>query len=285
MFGYKRHFFVIYLIALTMHACNADDTYLLTSPSYNPGLFSVFHTVIGSLDAYEKEKWTGLTVDFKDQGNYYDKAHGPNWWQYYFEPINIGYFDEAKAKKFPTYKKVAFSYMGEFLLPRTRVYELIQKYIRLKPHMQKKIDTYYTHHFAGCYVIGVHYRGTDKVSEASHVSYHEAYKYIQCAVHTLSDKKNIRVFIATDDANFFQFIKKTFPGKAFGMNAIRSYDDKTVHHNTKGQRYKRGEDAIIDCILLSKCQLLIKTASNLSDCSMGFNPDIPVIHLNRSNNE
>jgi hypothetical protein len=49
--------------------------------------------------------------------------------------------------------------------------------------------------------------------------------------------------------------------------------------------YKKGEDAVIDCVLLSRCSKLYKMASNLSDTSCKFNPLISVTNLNKSNSE
>ena len=45
--------------------------------------------------------------------------------------------------------------------------------------------------------------------------------------------------------------------------------------------FQKGEDAVLDCLLLSRCQVLIRTASNLSQCSALINPDVPEIALNR----
>ena len=44
---------------------------------------------------------------------------------------------------------------------------------------------------------------------------------------------------------------------------------------------KEVENALIDCILLSKTDLLIRTSSNFSLASTFFNPKLPVIELSK----
>lgn len=272
----------LYINAFSMK--NSNDSYLLTSRFSKPGLFSVFNTVIGCLHEYEQKKWKGLRVDFGDKGAYYDINYGLNWWEYYFEPINLGLVDNIKLKRFSEYKKIIFSLRAQFKLPKSTAFKLIGRYVTLKEHVKKKVDEVFNKYFKNYYVIGVHYRGTDKIIEAPKVTYEDTLREIQDAIENAPQNKT-RIFIATDDAVFFEFIKEKFPDKAFGIDAIRSSNGKPVHHFEKIQNYKKGEDAVIDCVLLSKCQLLIKTASNLSDCSIQFNPNIKVIHLNKSYNK
>jgi len=259
---------------------NSKDCCMVLSPRPNAGLFSVFNTVIGCLYTYELQNWSGLKVDFKDQGLYYDKNHGSNWWEYYFEPIRLGAVNNATLKEFSADVLLDFTLLAQFTLDKFTVFKLIKKYIKLKDHIKNKIDTFYHKHFKGSCVIGVHYRGTDKVSEAPHVPYEKVFCELQYIVQNCKNS-NIKIFVATDDALFFEYIKDKFPDKVFGIEAIRSNNNKPVHFFEKTQNYKKGEDAVIDCILLSRCQLLVRTASCLSDYSIRFNPDIAVVNLNK----
>ena len=90
--------------------------------------------------------------------------------------------------------------------------------------------------------------------------------------------ENIKIFVATDEQPFLEYLNAANPGKIIFYDALRSTDGQAYTTLEKVQNYK-GEDAIIDCLLLSSCNLLVKTSSNLSLCSSYFNPDIPVLHL------
>ena len=267
---------------LWVSAVFGQNYYLLTHRPEDAGFFSIFHTVLGALDFMEtSNSCCGLRVDFEDEGIYYDKEYGENWWEYYFEPIDIGK-KTSIVKKFFHYKMIAFTFYGEFGMSRERGNELIRKYIFLKPHIQKKIDDFYETNFQENYVIGVHYRGADKCLEADIVPYKDVYERLQPII---KDHNNYKIFVATDDSYFLAYMHAHFPERIITIDAARSYEGTGVHFAEKNDNYKKGEEAVIDCILLSKCDLLLKTSSNLSNCSIKFNPNIPVIELNKSSFE
>jgi hypothetical protein len=267
-----------------VHQPQQPPFYLLTLPLYNPGLFSVFNTVLGALDYYDRGLISGLRIDFGDHGWYFDSVRGSNWWNYYFEPIILGKnSDNVPEKLFPTYQKISFAYESQFEMPRERAYELIQKYIHVLPHITQHIDIFWAQHLAGSFVIGVHYRGTDKL-EADPVSYDTIVEHIRAIMADHPDE-SIKIFVATDDACFATFIREQFPQLLIMRDALRSDDTRGVHMRTDLDPYKKGEDVVIDCLLLSRCSVLIKMASNVSDCSLQFNPNIPVIRLNKSYSE
>ena len=91
--------------------------------------------------------------------------------------------------------------------------------------------------------------------------------------------------MATDDYYFLAYMQAHFPGHIIAIDAIRSDGGVAVHFTEKSLNYVKGEDAIVDCVLLSKCDFILKTSSNLSNCSIKFNPIVPIIELNKSNSE
>lgn len=116
-------------------------SYKLSLDEYEAGFFSVFNLVLGTFDFYEKAHCTGLTIDFEDRGFYHDSDLGDNWWGYYFENPSIGMIS-GNELKFSQSKKVEMSLYASLKMPRIRGHELIQKYLKLKPHIQEKVDSF-----------------------------------------------------------------------------------------------------------------------------------------------
>ena len=246
------------------------------------GLFSVFSMVLGVLEFYEEGGYGGLKVDIKDQGFYYDPEYGLNWWQYYFEPINLGEEGGKKVLVF-TYQDQAELAFQALELSRKLLNSLINKYIHLRPHVQEKFNTLQKRYLNDAHMIGVHYRGTDKRYEAPRVPYERVVQEISNYMDTHSELRPFKIFVATDEQAFLDYMIAQFPEQVvFLEDCIRSLDNKAVHYNCN-QNYKKGEDAVFDCLLLSRCHVLIRTSSNLSWASMCFNPDIPAIDLNQAN--
>jgi SAM-dependent methyltransferase len=249
------------------------------------GFFSVFLTVLNYVDLYDKQGLAGLQVDFRDTGLYYEAAFGSNSWTYFFEPLTLGSVEGVDCEYHSIYEPGFVGYITEFGISRQRLAELVKKYIRIKPAIQQEVDRLVADQFQDKFVIGVHYRGTDKTcpsSEALPVSYEDVSKAVTDVVnqHQLQD---YRVFVATDEERFLHYMQEAFPGKIIFQDCLRSSTDAPVHfHNPKNTSpYMRGKEAVLDCLLLSRCHTLIRTSSYLSFSSCLFNPDLPVIVLNQ----
>ncbi|HSW86979.1 MAG TPA: hypothetical protein VLG49_05710 [Rhabdochlamydiaceae bacterium] len=256
----------------------SDRHFVLPSPGENSGMFSVFTTVMGFLEFYDQHQCSGIKIDFGEAGLYYDSNRGPNWWNYYFEPVEVVQSSALEIHILPRKLKRAFTKRGSRGLTVKEGYSLIQKYIKIKPGLQEKIHSFVETYFGNSNVIGVHYRGTDKHSEAPRVPYEKVKEALQKVIDS-SSSEEYKIFVATDEKPFLDFISRHFAGKVIYIDALRSVDGKGVHQIYKNC-YKMGEDAVMDCILLSKCSILIRTASNLSRCAGYFNPELPIIDLN-----
>ncbi len=252
-------------------------------PGYpNAGLFATCHRVLRLLECYKLGWCSGIEVDFSNEGCYYDKKLGNNWWNYYFEPIKYGSTTPKKEIR----KNIRFMQPGPsaILVPHKRIKWYVKNYIIPKKHIQQKVDAFISREFKNHFMIGVHYRGTDKITshEAKRISY-EKVRYIvqQVITKRQNNTTDYRLFIATDEQAFLNFMIQSFGTKVcFNPNVIRSTTDKPLHQNHKMQSpYASGEGAVVDCLLLSKTNFLIRTKSNLSQWATFFNQKIPCICL------
>ena len=148
----------------------------------------------------------------------------------------------------------------------------ITKYINIKPAIKDKIDSFFTEFMKDYYTVGLQYRGTDKEKEATRVPYEFVLSELESHIKY---KRNAKIFIATDDQLFFDLVSKKYEDKVVSWDSLRSTDSQPVHLTQfKGEPYKKGEDVLIDCILLSRCDMLFITRSNLSYSVLQFNPQI-----------
>ena len=62
----------------------------------------------------------------------------------------------------------------------------------------------------------------------------------------------------------------------------RSTGDIAIHSKKyEGDNYLKGKDALINCLLLSRCDIVIRTTSFLSAWAYIFNPKLELILLNK----
>ena len=247
------------------------------------GLFGSFNQVLALVKLYDQGYYRGIEVDFGKQGLYYDPNHGNNWWSYYCEPISIG--EKVRVREVAGDVPFARRREAEWYTDREEGFALIQKYIRFKPSILQRVEEFEKAHFQKHVVIGVHFRGTDKLEkEASFITHSDVFRRVQEAVRPLILKRvKYKVFLATDEQKMVDVMRAVFSTHlCYQPNALRAKKgDPPPHFDFAYDRYLCGEEALVDCILLSKCDLLIRTSSNLSLWSMYLNPKLPVIELNQ----
>ena len=246
------------------------------------GLFSIYQQVLGTLAVCKLIK-SCLKIE-SVRGSYYSSERTePGWWTYYFE--SDVYLPEHRRNERiiniePTKGAAKLTHLGN-AMPRRQAYQLT-RLLKLRPDVQKMIDSYAGDHFSENKTIGIHYRGTDKVygklPEAEPVSYKQILEMIKL------QKPNTMVFVATDEQSFIDYMKDRLGERLLSTQAQRSTDGLPIHHQSdragaEFNRYKIGLEAILDCFLLARTDLLIRTDSNLSRVSMYLNPSIPVIKV------
>lgn len=270
-------FLIFFLLSVKTFVVAEKPYYLIHDDNYCHGMFSCVTTIIGALDHYEKGECAGLEVDYQDKGLYYESSHGPNWWTYYFKPLKVGQPVNGKKEILSAGWHNHFAMVTDFELPLSRTSYLVDKYIHVKPKIEKKIYEFVNKHFTNYFVIGLHYRGTDKGAEAPRVSYEDVKKSISKAIKKFQVEKRYVLFVATDEQHLLDYLREQFSNVVY-IDAKRSKNGVPVH--LMGDNYKKGRDAVLDCLLLSKCHYLIRTSSNLSLVSTYFNPELPVLLLN-----
>lgn len=272
-------------LAFTFGSMGHADTgpLLITTETLYSGFGAEFSAVVGSLHFYEQGNYAGLKVDLTS-GLYLDPyPAGPNWWEYYFDPILLGNQSHPDTHTFDQAESIAISQTA-FHLPRERIFELIQKYVRVKEPIQNEVNAFYDRYFDDHFVIGVHHRGTDKIMEVSIVPYERTLKILMQIISQLSPKQiqKLRIFVASDDQNFVDYLHAHFPLIVVSNDFVRSSDNNPLHYGPTryANNYQKGKEALVDCLLLSKCHLLVRPGpSAFSWLAMVFNPYLPIVTL------
>lgn len=278
----KKMMYVVFLVLSQLGYAKTGCHLWLDSPAYvgGAGFFHNFNIVLGCLDLYDRNDNLLLTIDFDTSGLYYEASHGTNWWSYYFEDTHYPLI--KKQVKKPVLKRFNDGEKGElgntihYSMSRLRAHDLIEKYIHVKKEILEEVEAFYHKQLEGAFVIGVHYRGTDKWTEAQVVSYEAVLAKID---ELLVEHPEAKIFVATDEPVFLEKISLYYGEKVCHINAqkIAGYP---VHYYSS-ECFLKGREALMDCLLLAKSDILVRTNSNLSSVSAFFNPRMQVINLNR----
>jgi hypothetical protein len=220
---------------------------------------------------------------------YVDPARGPDWFSYFFENLRLSPEDWNRVRngRVPICRIDGIRQLGlpenyDLQLTLDIASRLVRKYIGINQTLLDRVEAFRDRYLKDKCVLGIHFRGTDKRAEAPPVSYTE-FKAAICEFLNENGSFDC-LFVASDEQRFVDFIEREL-GRQL---SVVSHDDQersrsavAVHRSKEGDRYRKGEEAVLNCLLLSRCDALMKNASILSGWSKLFNPELPVILLNR----
>lgn len=158
--------------------------------------------------------------------------------------------------------------------------QIVDRYIRYRPHIAQAIDDFHARHLAGHHVIGVHIRGTDgnrSPARGFDISFDRYFSAIEREIEA-AGRENCRVFVATDEQNFIDLFVEKYGDLIVSFDSIRKTDDDMVFgkgptgqilpaYITKSQdvAVTNGRDVVIEYGLLCKSQTFIHNYSSISD--------------------
>jgi hypothetical protein len=122
-------------------------------------------------------------------------------------------------------------------------------------------------------VLGVHYRGTDKQTTTWDSNPITQDQYIFLINDFLAQRSDFDViFAATDEHSFVDKLRSSvaLPVVALGEVAFHLSTEDTVSRKEKSDR------AMVDCVLLSRCNCVIETSSALPSFAKLFNPELEI---------
>ncbi|MBL9219633.1 MAG: hypothetical protein JNG82_14165 [Opitutaceae bacterium] len=272
--------------------------------SKQQGLFSEFFAVLGALRYAERHGAAGVRVEFTSN-LYRDPARGANWWGYYFAPLM--WLGPARPDA-PVVRADGWTRFGPHawndswtsqIIPgntNRRPYpldsaadlreaaRLTARHIRPQPELLAQLGALWTAHAAPAdFVVGLHYRGTDKITAYPYRSPdYRLYAEQLDRVLARHQPKSWRVCVATDETEFIDWAVGRYGDRVFFQPSAPRLSSGDIaarrtgtHKNLALSASLKGETAVLDCLLLSRCHHLIKNRSSLSDASLAFNATLP----------
>ena len=249
---------------------------------------------------------------------FYDPRYGENTWDYYFEPVaGLTYADvEAKVADhndpltsddlitlsvqelwrihdhepesiFPyphgIYNDVVDCDAEWYQRQRWKAHQIIQRFVRVKPRILAKVDAFEREQFADARVLGIHMRGTDKGTAYAPPALMRIVKPREYFRHIDAYTKQhgpCKIFVATDQQQFLDRMTARYGDRILSYQATRTRGMRNLFELNDGNNYRKGEEVLIDCLLLSRCEFLLKCTSAVGEFAMYFIPNLACIDLN-----
>lgn len=234
------------------------------------GFFAVLQMVLFVLMYCEEKK---LLPDISAHGGIYGDAAGEvDWFALYFERVKRYELDIenrlARRKNLVAAKLFNVQQLGlrsryEKYLRLEEASRLFCEYYSPTAEILREVDSIAADLSISSNTLGLHYRGTDKSSEAGRVSWEAFVHAIRNTI--ICDPKITRILLSSDEQQFLEFVQAQ--NLACPVNIIPSMhlstNGKPVHFSQL-DGLQIGREALVSSLLLSRCGLLLKTASYLS---------------------
>ncbi len=158
---------------------------------------------------------------------------------------------------------------------RIKARETVSKYIRPSQRIRDKVEVFWRKNVPPGFVLGIHMRGTG-LHYAPPVSPAEYFPVIK---QWIEKEPDLTLFLATEQTQYYELMRARHGGRLVVYDVARSDDDVAPFNMESVSPYIRSEDVLLDILFLSRCNHLLKGASNIGEMSMYFGPDLQCADL------
>jgi hypothetical protein len=288
---------------LTARGRDFETVHMIRNPDGNAGFCALMTYALNEVRLALGNDWLPVVnYDRESCWLFHDPERGENVWEYYFEPVyEVSYaqvadllarggLDPTEIHSYDPRRVMEWHHTDPDRLATfwaTDVPEdpaawiaakrelgrrYVGDFIRVKPYITAKVDDFVERRMKGHYVFGAHVRGTD-------FAYAEptAPEDYMRAIERLANEKGLpdfRVFLATDQQQFVDLFGSEYGERLLTYDALRSSDDTAPFRLAVQSPYKKGEDVLIDTLLMSRSDHLLKCAAAGGEYALWFNPTL-----------
>ena len=185
---------------------------------------------------------------------------------------------------------------------RDRTQRIIEKFVRPRAYIQEKVERFIAEKFGDGPVIGVHVRGTDAISDQEKSGLRKdslnLLSYMKEIEKLIQRWPSAKVLVATDAQSSLRWLRTYLGEKVISYASILHEEGEAAGKGPTGglmpayiagdrmRAAQNGEEAVIEYLLLTKCNHLIHNGSNLARTALLHSPNL--VHTNvhpRANHE
>lgn len=247
--------------------------YIVRRANAKVGLFSLVLTNLGYIKYALEQGYTPI-VDMSNYDIFYQGSEitTPNMWQYYFkQPCGYGLQDLNKSKHVilgngiisceVPFPDDSIAYDDKKLAYWKNV---AKEYLIVKEEIVKLSDELKRELFGEKRILGVLARGTDYINAKpkNHPVQPMPEQLMEKIDEVLSERKCDKIYLATEDKNFFAIFKSRYGDKIIAMDVERhettgNQNINEVRRLQKKNDYLMARDYLMNILLLSKCNCLV----------------------------
>lgn len=159
------------------------------------------------------------------------------------------------------------------VVPLHTIHQYIQPALRFRQHLHNRAENILSV-CKGRRLVGVHFRGGDTIHHYPYIKQNPS--WFETEVRSVWQRGDVFIVVSIDK-EFREYCKKNWNDIPYFFSGDVTLDSSNVEweswKQTEQTSVQRGEDVIVDCLVLSKCNYIIKNRSCISDLAILLNPD------------
>jgi len=267
-----------------------SEGHTLIIEARDAGFFSNFNGVVNNLcHRLGRDGVEAISVEWRadpaKRGFCYGNPEDGNVWLHFFEPLPFP-ADAAPRQLARGYADLGMTHRFAYAMYklnrtwRRRYHAVYQRYIRVRPAILERVAAIHRESMAGRYCIGVHYRHPAHDKECMDpIPTPETFIVRLRAM--LPANREWAVVLATDVESVVTAFRDAFGSRLVLQPAVlrgEGFSGGDPHEEADTPGLARGEQVLIDCLLLAKCDALLHVTSNLVTAAGYINPNMKMVY-------
>lgn len=262
---------------------NEGLIYILRQNGSGRGLFSLVSSTLCHLHLAERYGLTPV-VDFRCVKTEYDdrqfmetdRFQRQNPWDFFFEPVSSFSCESSFEDRTVLASSLGFpdGYPRKMLVSHVQeLRDIATKYIRVAPDLVEELERAKRDILSGYNVLGVHFRGQEQKTMPFHPLSPTLSQMFAAIDMAISDHGFNRIFVASEDLDYVEAVLNRYPQIAITLPHFRTRAPINAYRILPREKHKYllGKEILFDTFILSACNGLVSSTSNVTEFARAYN--------------
>lgn len=214
---------------------------------------------------------------------YLDPSRSSNAWSMFFRDPSAADAEAVTRPRFVYFPTADHMPPYRAATPREAAHTLMNRFAEPRPEFLAEAAAFAADHFVPGKTLGVHVRGTDArrgLEDRRSISFDIIHEEVAARLHQEPDT---RIFLASDEERVVADFRRRYGAAVCYRPCARSTNGESIHgHYDAGvaaSGFEKGRDVLLDALLLSQVDFLIRTHSAVTTYSLCRNPELAYVDL------
>lgn len=257
--------------------------YVIQQRAYGRGLLSLASSVVCHIHVAQRYVLSPFVDLSRHYNEYSDKEYEAqlsgclsNPWEYFFKPVSPLSNQDVINSELCLESSLGFprGYPRKMLISQVQdLRDIAEKHLRPVDEIQREVDGAFKQLSSDGPVLGVHFRGQEQKTTPYHPLSPTSWQIFAAIDRALDQHGFARIFLATEDLDCLETLRGRYGDRLLSLPHFRTRSPVNAYRiNPRSMhRYLLGREILTDTLLLSRCQGLVSSTSNVTEVARAIN--------------